>query len=575
MPALRKDLRRELENVVKAARRVAEAGGREALEALAVGEKEPFAHMKGDANALALRNQLRARGRSAGDQRDVSSGRQTVQHLAGVVAYEHWHRMLFARFLAENGLLLEPGGVAVSLADVEELAREEKVDVWELAGSYAKDMLPQIFRSDDPALELALPREVRVKLEKLLADLPKGVFAADDSLGWVYQFWRAEEKDAVNRSGAKIDADTLPAVTQLFTEQYMVDFLLHNTLGAWWTAKVEAAGRTTNIPLPYLRRKEDGTPAAGSFPGWPTTVRELRVLDPSCGSGHFLVALLQLLVAMLQEEEKLSAEKSVGVVFGEILHGLEIDARCTQLAAFNVAFAAWRLIGSPTELPPLHIACSGLSVGAAREEWLAAVEDKESRFLVGQLYDLFKKAPELGSLVNPARLSNIGKKASDLLPAVSSLLTSDPLANADRLEIGVTAKGLTSAANILCASFHLVTTNVPYLGRGKQGETLMDYCEHRHPEAKPDLATCFIERCGQLCTSEGSIGLVAPQGWLLLGVYRKFREKLLHELSWNSIAKLGSRAFTTVSGEQVNVAYFFFFFFFFFFIYKKILSPPR
>src|SRR5207248_10056556 len=212
------------------------------------------------------------------------------------------------------------------------------------------------------------------------------------------------------------DADTTPAVTQLCTEHYMVEFLLHNTLGAWWTAKVEAAGRTSAIPLPYLRRRDDGSPAAGAFPGWPKTVRELRVLDPSCGSGHFLVALLQLLVAMLREEEKLSVEEAVRVVLGEILDGLEIDARCTQLAAFNIAFAAWRLIGRPVALPPLRIACSGLSVGATREEWLAAVQDKDARFLIGQLYDLFKKAPELGSLINPARLSNIGRKASDLLP---------------------------------------------------------------------------------------------------------------------------------------------------------------
>ena len=142
MPVLRRDLRRDLENAIKAARRIAEAGAREALNALAVGEKDAFSHIKSDAKALSLRNRLRARGRAVGDERDYKSGRQGVEHLSGVIAYEHWHRMIFARFLAENGLLLEPEhGVAVSLSDVEELARDEKTNVWELAGRYPEEIV--------------------------------------------------------------------------------------------------------------------------------------------------------------------------------------------------------------------------------------------------------------------------------------------------------------------------------------------------------------------------------------------------------------------------------------------------
>ena len=101
-------------------------------------------------------------------------------------------------------------------------------------------MLPQIFRKDDPVLEIALPPETRSEMEDLLKGLPKPVFEADDSLGWVYQFWQADKKDEVNKSEVKIGADELPAVTQLFTEDYMVLFLLHNTLGAWWAGKVLA-----------------------------------------------------------------------------------------------------------------------------------------------------------------------------------------------------------------------------------------------------------------------------------------------------------------------------------------------
>ena len=98
-------------------------------------------------------------------------------------------------------------------------------------------MLPQIFRVDDVLLEIEFAPEQRLALEKLLASLPRETFLADDSLGWVYQFWQTKKKEEVNKSGDKIDGRTLPAVTQLFTEDYMVQFLLHNTIGAWWCAR--------------------------------------------------------------------------------------------------------------------------------------------------------------------------------------------------------------------------------------------------------------------------------------------------------------------------------------------------
>ena len=163
---------------------------------------------------------------------------QETAHLVQECAYEHWHRMLFARFLAETDLLIEPeSGVAITLDEVQELAREKSTDWLDLASGYAERMLPQIFRSGDPVLDMALPRETRSALEDLLKDLPREIFQAEDSLGWVYQFWQSDLSDAVNKSGKKIGADEVPAVTQLFTEDYMVLFLLHNTLGAWWAGR--------------------------------------------------------------------------------------------------------------------------------------------------------------------------------------------------------------------------------------------------------------------------------------------------------------------------------------------------
>lgn len=239
MIALSRDLRRLLEKTVRKARAVAEAGAGKTLESLAVGRRESWEPMTPAGRAL--RDRLRVHGRHLGDRRDPRSGAQETGRLARECAYEHWHRMLFARFLAEAGLLIEPEtSVAITLDEAKELARDQGGDWLTLVSAWAGRMLPQIFRDGDPVLDLVLPPETRAELEALLEGLPRTAFLADDSLGWVYQFWQADRKEAVNNSGVKIGADELPAVTQLFTEDYMVLFLLHNTLGAWWAGKMLA-----------------------------------------------------------------------------------------------------------------------------------------------------------------------------------------------------------------------------------------------------------------------------------------------------------------------------------------------
>jgi hypothetical protein len=111
-------------------------------------------------------------------------------------------------------------------------------DEWAAAAQFAERLLPGVFPADDPALAVTLaPEHARALRQHLLA-LDAAIFAAEDTLGWTYQFWRSQEKAAINASGPKIGALELPALTQLFTEPYMVRFLLHNTLGAWWAGKV-------------------------------------------------------------------------------------------------------------------------------------------------------------------------------------------------------------------------------------------------------------------------------------------------------------------------------------------------
>lgn len=576
MPTLASELRNKLERVVVDARETAEAGARAALEVLAVHEPKYYSHMS--AKQQELRNHLRARARQLGDRQDAS-GRLAIDHLVGECAYEHWHRMLFARFLAENGLLIEPQeNMAVSLSEAEELAKEAGVDVWVFASRCAQDMLPQIFRPDDPLLQVSFAREHRVKLEGLVDSLPQAVFTASDALGWVYQFWQSKKKDEVIRSEVKIGADEIAAVTQLFTEPYMVEFLLHNTLGAWWAGKKleakDAASTKTEdelrrrLSLPgvgweYLRfvRESDGTvgpwrPAAGTFNGWPKAAKDIKVLDPCCGSGHFLVAVLYHLVPVRIAEEGLSAREAVDAVLRDNLHGLEIDERCCQIAAFALAFAAWTYpdTGGYRALPDMHIACTGIGPQSTEEQWLRLAEQsgipipttEQQRIYNGllNLHRLFSQAPTLGSLIDPATISaDLYVADYKMIEPYLAAIFKAERANDETRERAIAASGMLKAADLLARDYTLVVTNVPYLGRSKQSEIIQAFADKYYRDGRADLATIFLRRSFSWVSSTGTIAMVTPQTWLFLTSYRKLRERLLKERTWNVVVRLGSNAF--------------------------------
>jgi hypothetical protein len=573
MSTLSTDLRSKLERTCIAARNLADKAATAALEAMAVQHHEAYAHMSKEQKDL--RNKLRAHGRQLGDPQDAK-GQLSIKHLAQECAYEHWHRMLFARFLAGNNLLIEPElGVAVSLDEVKELAKEANTNLWALAGRYAQKMLPAVFRADDPVLQVALAREDQLKLEQLLDALPSDVFTASDSLGWCYQFWQTEQKDEVNKAGNKIGADELPAVTQLFTEDYMVDFLLDNTLGAWWAGKRLTAENAKNaefkteedvrrfcslpgVPWIYLRfiKTEDGnwTPAAGTFDGWPKTAKELRCLDPCMGSGHFVVAMFERLVALRMAEEKLDEKSAVASVIRDNLFGLEIDPRCTQIAAFNLALAAWRRIGH-CALPTMNLACSGLAVNAKKEEWLKLAK-ADSRLLnaLERLYQSFRHASVLGSLIDPRRYKRDlwAAEFREVQALLEKALARESANDDDFSEIGVAAKGLAHAAEMLAGQFALVATNVPYLAYGDHDPVLSAYLQEYYEAGSTDLATAFTQRCLEFGCDGAAVSIVTPQNWLYGNFLEDFRRELLTTIQFRLCCMLGPGAFSSISGEVVK-----------------------
>lgn len=553
MTTLPSPLRRSLESAVLDGRRAAEAGVRASLSSLGVDEEKRPKHLTPE--KAVLRKGLRAKQRQLGSVTDV---------LVWECAYEQWHRLLFARFLSENDLLIHPEFRSpVSIEDCAELADELKEpDAWSVAARFASEILPGIFRLDDPCVKLRLAPEHRIALERIVEGLPAEVFTAEDSLGWVYQYWQKERKDKVNASEVKIGGADLGPVTQLFTENYMVRFLLENSLGAWWAA------RHPDSPLlkdfDYLRFDDEGMPAAGVFDGWPASVAEVTMMDPCCGSGHFLVEGFGMLWRMRAEEEGLSPIAAQDAVLKDNLFGLELDPRCVQIAMFAVALTAWKHGGGWRELPIPNIACSGIPAKAPLEEWTALAKgDQRLELALERLHTLFKDADTLGSLIDPRRAAEMARgsggqsstedvdfaEVAPLLQKAASRESDDPATAV----LGADAAGIARAADLLARRYTLVATNVPYLKRANQALLLQEWLRGQFPGADGDIATAALTRCLRMTTFGGAASTVTPQSWLSLRGYEKFRRNLLGEYGLSIAGRLGSGAFAGISGEVVKV----------------------
>lgn len=562
-------LRKQLDKAVSRAREVAEEAAADAIRRLAVGEARPRVPLADD--AAALRRRLRAHARALGDRQE-ESGSLTTARLQEAAAYEIWHRMLFSRFLVERDLLRHPDlGAAMTLAELAEMAPEEgATDAWGLAERYAAATLPAVFKPGDPVLAMPLDPYHHKQLQELATGLDRAVLEADDALGWAYQFWRGAEKDRVDAklaAGGKVAAEELPAKTQLFTEPYMVRFLLHNTLGAWWAGKVlardpdlastaadeialRAACALPDIKWEFLRFVRDPAdngrwrPAAGTFPGWPERASAITVLDPCCGSGHFLVEALPILAALRAEEEGISRADAASAVLTDNLHGLELDGRCVQIASFAVALAAWRIAGAPVLLPNPHIAWVGAPPPLPRDEMAAlAGGDATLRRGLEALHDQFARAPLLGSLLEVAGRDLLDEDWRERQDEAFAKLGVRRDSEPEQVEGVIAARGLLDAVGLLSRGYTLQVTNVPFLGTRAHSDQLKAEITRRFPTAKTDLAAAMMARITGLAAVGGTIALVTKHEVLFQDSYLDLRDSWLDAFLFDVVVAVGEHGF--------------------------------
>lgn len=433
------------------------------------------------------------------------------------------------------------------------------------------------------------------------------LFKAPDGLGWAYQYWNTEEKDRVFervriQKGAKIEgADIVPA-TQLYTEPYMVKFLVQNSLGAIWMEM---------HPKSRLHEEwEYFVPFADRAPVEKKPVQEISFFDPACGSGHFLLEAFNLFCTMYEEEGKQTEPSEIcRSILERNLYGTDIDERAVQIAEavlwMKAAEKAFQFPGANTNLVASNIR---LPKGKDHlKEFLAKnPQDSPLKPALEIILDGMERADELGSLLQITRpvekeLQQL-KSRHDALQSNGDKVQQEmfkPTLIQGRLPFGVESykewKQKTLAAlkshfatesesadlvqsffgrsagqsllllDLLSRRYDVVAANPPYMGSKNMGPVLKKYVERHYPLGKRDLYAAFILRCLELATDRGRVAMVTQQSWMFLRSFADLRaaedpdssfQGLLRETTIEALAHLGPGAFGEISGEVVNTVLF-------------------
>ncbi|RXT01882.1 BREX-1 system adenine-specific DNA-methyltransferase PglX [Acinetobacter junii] len=423
-------------------------------------------------------------------------------------------------------------------------------------------VMPLLFEQVSDESELLLPDNL-TKTDSLIRDLVTSIPEEDWSdvqiIGWLYQFYISEKKDQV--IGKVVKSEDIPAATQLFTPNWIVKYLVQNSVGRLWMMAqpdstlaseweyyIQPAEQSDEVnaqlkQLIDVRISEDGDTL---------NPESITVLDPACGSGHILVEAYDCLKAIYLERGYRSRDIP-RLILENNLYGIDIDTRAAQLSSFALLMKAReddrRLFSNP---PKLNI----IALQDSQPERLDALSQDLANTGIAQtdlkeLLDLFEHASTFGSLLQvPATFA---KTLSDLETKLNTASESGDIFSQQSAQ---ELLPLVKQAKLLAKKYDAVIANPPYMGGKGMNTALKDFAKNNYPASKSDLFAMFIERGFAWCKNTGFNSMVTMQSWMFLSSYEAMREKLLQDRTIQNMAHLGARAFPEISGEVVQTTAF-------------------
>ena len=410
------------------------------------------------------------------------------------------------------------------------------------------DIMPFLFEKIADYTELLMPDDLLSDSSILTATreaLSEEACADVEVIGWLYQFYISEKKDEVFaglKKNKKVTPDNIPAATQLFTPNWIVRYLVENSLGRLWMLN-NPGSRLIDGMAYYIKPEQEETDFLVI-----KSPEEIKICDPACGSGHMLVYAFEILYA-IYEEQGYDAPKIPQLILANNLYGIEIDERAGELAAFALCMKArekYRRFFKKNIQPNICVLKNVTFEPHEVKSYLDAVNPDLFTVELSTLLYQFKEADNFGSLIRP-KLTNI----SDILRLIDEKKVAD-----DMFLQGIHQRVLKvlKQADYLSSKYHVVVANPPYMGNGGMNLRLKTWLTGMFPVGKADLMTCFMEQAYFLLKNNGYWALINLPSWMFNSTFENLRSWLINKNQLFSMAYFGRGIFGSDFGSVAIVA---------------------
>ena len=521
------------------------------------------------------------------------------QYVIEEVAYTWFNRLIAIRFMEVNDYLpshirvlssesgkLEPDLVTTPFDAELPFTAEEEAQIFQLKQDNKLDevfrilflkqcnalneILPALFEKTKNYTELLLSLSVIDQdgvVYHLINDIPEDDFNIErggqvEIIGWLYQYYNTEPKAAAFAKNGKITKEEIPAVTQLFTPDWIVRYMVENSLGRLWVEGHPECGLKENWKY-YLEEAQQEPEVEAKL----SEIRkeyaalnpeDIKLIDPCMGSGHILVYAFDVLM-QIYESAGYSQRDAAKSILEHNIYGLDIDDRAYQLAYFAVMMKARqynRRILNGENTCHVYAIQESNSINCAHLKYFGAgmddIEKNAAKMQLEGLLDTLTDAKEYGSILN------VESYNWDLLRRFVAAEDTDGQISMDSVGVEDTAEQLNRLIDIgetMARKYWVTCTNPPYAGTGDLNSKLNSYIKKHYADSKSDMYAVFIERCALFTNAVGFQAMITQHSWMFQSTFKKLREKILTKSIINMV-HLGARAFDEIAGEVVQTTSF-------------------
>ena len=521
------------------------------------------------------------------------------QYVIEEVAYTWFNRLIAIRFMEVNDYLpshirvlssesgkLEPDLVTTPFDAELPFTAEEEAQIFQLKQDNKLDevfrilflkqcnalneILPALFEKTKNYTELLLSLSIIDQdgvVYHLIHDIPEDDFNIErggqvEIIGWLYQYYNTEPKAVAFAKNGKITKEEIPAVTQLFTPDWIVRYMVENSLGRLWVEGHPDCGLKENWKY-YLEEAQQEPEVQAKL----SEIRkeyaalnpeDIKLIDPCMGSGHILVYAFDVLM-QIYESAGYSQRDAAKSILENNIYGLDIDDRAYQLAYFAVMMKARqynRRILNGENTCHVYAIQESNSINRAHLKYFGAgmddIEKNAAKMQLEGLLDTLTDAKEYGSILN------VESYNWELLRRFVAAEDTDGQISMDSVGVEDTAEQLNrliDIGEIMARKYWVACTNPPYANTGSLGAKVNSFVKKNYQDSKADLYSVFIERCAQMIVHGGYQAMITQHSWMFLTSFQKLREKMMHT-DTISMAHLGARAFEEIGGEVVQTTAF-------------------